>query len=68
MVDYSNRGKARERSRKIRGIVKRLPTEVVKELDGRVELEAGKRDSLMGATLSLLEGIAWRVDEAGEEA
>lgn len=68
LVDYSNRGKARERSRRIRGIVKRLPAEVVKELDGRVELEAGKRDSLMSAVLSVLEGVAWRVDEAGEEA
>lgn len=67
VVDNSNRGKARERSRRIRGIVKRMPAEVVKELDGRIELDSVKREVLMSATLDILEGIAWRVDEAGEE-
>lgn len=60
------KGKARERSRRVRGVVQRVREVEVKD-DERVELEVGKRSALLLACVEVLEGLAWRMGERVEE-
>lgn len=64
-LDSSNRGKARERSRRMRGIVEK-PVAVF-GADERVDIDLGKRTALLLKVLDILEGLAWRIDESREE-
>jgi hypothetical protein len=61
----SNRGKAKERSRKIRGIVTK-PV-LTTETSERVELDPEKRAALLLTAMDVIEGLAWRIDEAAED-
>jgi hypothetical protein len=66
-VDNSGKGKARERSRRVRGVVTKPQVVQSKEQDERVELEPGKRSALLLAVMEILEGLAWRATETSEE-
>lgn len=60
------RGKARERSRKQRGVLEKK-SEGGKKDDERVEVEPIKRNGLIKGTLEVLEGLAWRIPDGTEE-
>lgn len=60
------KGRARERSRRVRGVVQRVREVEVKD-DERVDLELGKRSALLLACVEVLEGLAWRMSERVEE-
>lgn len=62
----SGRGKARERSRKQRGVLEKK-SEGGKKDDERIEVEPIKRDGLIKGTLEVLEGLAWRIPDGTEE-
>jgi hypothetical protein len=68
VVEKSGKGKARDRSRRLRGVVLRpasKPTGV--EEEERVELEPAKRSALMFAVVEVLEGLAWGLPERAED-
>lgn len=75
-LNGGGKGKAKERSRRVRGVIMR-PQQVMngagaggKAKDGeedRIELDAVKRERLVGRILDCLEGLAWRGGESMEE-
>lgn len=68
VVEKSGKGKARDRSRRLRGVVLRpasKPTGV--EEEERIELEPAKRSALMFAVVEVLEGLAWGLPERAED-
>lgn len=68
------KGKAKERSRRVRGVVMR-PQQMLNGAKGalkdgeeeKIELDSVKRERLLGKVLECLEGLAWRGGENMEE-
>lgn len=67
IADKNVKGKARERSRRVRGVMTKPQVAAVKTVDDRVELEVPKRNALLFAALEVLEGLVWRASAANEE-
>lgn len=70
----TGKGRAKERSRRTRGVVMRSAKHLANgknaaaaELDDAVPLEQGKRVALLARVVELLEGLAWRADQVTEE-
>ncbi|ORY77576.1 hypothetical protein BCR35DRAFT_325508 [Leucosporidium creatinivorum] len=76
LPSFLGKGKAKERSRRVRGVVMR-PQQIMGGVKGkgaeggygeeRVELEGLKRERLVGRVLECLEGLAWRGGVGVEE-
>lgn len=63
----SRLGKAKERSRRVRGVVLRTSVVPAKDEDERVDLDPAKREGLLFVVVEVLEGLAWRMPERVEE-
>lgn len=61
-------GKARERTRRVRGVAAKPAGSVDKAGDDeRVELESAKRIALLSAVVEVLEGLSWRMTERAKD-